>query len=157
MPLLGFCSSFSFSTEEGSTPSVLAVLVLCLQLLLSPFHGRLASARSSYLTCYGTRVDVPVRRWEPDALETAANVQLSIVSLSSLTKTKSSWRLKTHWDQCKSLCHPPPSNQFGLSEMPETDSVDSDRLLTDASLTGSLKPFSNNLALRKSSRLTGGV
>ena len=30
MPSLAFCSSFVFPTEKFSTPSVLAVLVLCL-------------------------------------------------------------------------------------------------------------------------------
>ena len=32
--------------------------------------------------------------------EAAANVQLSIVRLSNLTKRKSSWKLKTHSDPC---------------------------------------------------------
>ena len=46
------------------------------------------------------------------------DVQLSIVRLSNLTKRKSSWRLKTHWDPCDRSPPPPPHrNEFGLSEI----------------------------------------
>ena len=66
---------------------------VCGYWLLSPSHGHLASmpdlANSLRYVC-------SEQWWEPETLETAVDVQISIIRLSKLTKRKSSWRLKTH-------------------------------------------------------------
>ena len=114
---------------------------------LSPSHGHLVSARSSYLTRYGPCVDV--QQWEPEALETATDVQLSIVRPSNLTKRRSSWRLKTHWDPCNRSVTPCIEISSVFPKCLRQTLPDHHRLPTDASLRGSLRPFSNHLA-RKS-------
>ena len=105
---------FVFYTEKSSTPSVLAVLVLCLRLLaFVTVSARPPRVCQIWLTRYG----ICVR--EPSTSETAADVQLSIARLhvSNLTKNKSSWRLKTHWDTCD--CSATPSIEISSVFFPK--------------------------------------
>ena len=85
---------FVFPTEKGSTPSALAVLVLCLRLLAFVTVQRPPRVWQSdiWLTCI--RYMCSAQRYKSS--ETAADVQRSIVRPSNLTKRKSSWRLKKH-------------------------------------------------------------
>ena len=81
--------------------------------------------------------------------ETAADVQLSIDRLSNLTKRKSSWRLKTHWDPCDcsaTLCIEISS---AFPKYLRQTLLDPHRLPTDAGLKSSLRPLSDILALWK--------
>ena len=55
--------------------------------------------------------------------ETAADVQLSINQLSNLTKRKSPWRLKTHWDPCDRSATPCIEISSVFSEIPASDSA----------------------------------
>ena len=95
---------FVFYTEKSSTPSVLAVLVLCLRALaFVTVSAQPPRVCQIWRTRYGTCVQ------EPSTSETAADVQLSIARLSNLTKRKSSWRLKTHRNTCD--CSVKPSSK----------------------------------------------
>ena len=92
-PSLGFC----FPDRKGFRPHLafwLFWFCVCGYWLLSPSYGHLVSAKSGKLEWLATVHVV----YNGKSSETAADVQLSIVRLSNLTKRKSSWRLKTHWD-----------------------------------------------------------
>ena len=92
------------------------------QWLMWPPWGHLASTRAHLNSLQYMCTCTMGRQCEPEALETATDVQLSIVRLSNLTKRKSSWTLKTHWDpyNCSVTLH---QNQFGLSETPASYSA----------------------------------
>ena len=86
---------FVFPTEKGSTPSVLAVLVLCLRL----FTGLLSPSRPPRVCqiCLTCRI-----RYICSVLGNCSwcSALHQSTRLSNLTKRKSPWRLKTHWDPC---------------------------------------------------------
>ena len=130
-PSLGFCflNRTEFNTWRfGCSGIVFAVIGFC---------HRLRTATS--------------RLPEPSTSETAADVQLSIARQSNLTKRKSSWRLKTHWDTRD--CSATPSIEISsvtffpkyLRQTP----LDRHRLPTDAGFKSSLRPLSDPLALWK--------
>ena len=103
---------FVFYTAKSSTPSVLAVLVLCLQsLAFVTVSAQPPRVCHIWLTRYDTCVQ------EPSTSETAADVQLSIARLSNLTKRKSSWRLKTHRNTCD--CSVTPSIEISSFFFPK--------------------------------------
>ena len=79
---------FVFPTEKSSTPSF-----GCSGFVFAVFCHRLtATSRMPDLAT--------IHVYNGETSEAAANVQLSIVRLSNLTKRKSSWKLKTHSDPC---------------------------------------------------------
>ena len=81
-----------FSTQKRVSHQAFWLFWFCVcgHWLLSPSYGHLASARSGWFA-FGT-----CAVYNGKSSETPADVQLSIVRLSTLTKRKSSWRLKTH-------------------------------------------------------------
>ena len=83
---------FVLPTEKGSTPSVLAVLVLCLRL----FTELLSPSRPPRI-CLTCRI-----RYMCSVLGNCSwcSALHQTTRLSNLTKRKSPWRLKTHWDPC---------------------------------------------------------
>ena len=97
---------FVFYTEKSSTPSVLAVLVLCLRSLAfvtvstRPATSRLPDLANllRYIMC--TRaIDIGNCSW-------CSALHRSTINLDEKAR-KSSWRLKTHWDTCD--CSATPS------------------------------------------------
>ena len=112
---------FGFYTEKSSTPSVLAVLVLCLRsLAFVTVSARPPRVCQIWLTRYGTCVQ------EPSTSETAADAQLSIARLSNLTKRPGSlpggWR---HTETLAIVGRPRRSKSvpFFFSEIPASDSA----------------------------------
>ena len=77
----------------------------------------------------------------------AAAVQLPIVQLSNLTKRKSSWGLKTHWDACDCSLTPCIEISSVFPKYLRQTLLDRHRLPTDANLMSSLR--SEILALWK--------
>ena len=75
-----------------------------------------------------------VQRQDAETLETAANVQISIVRLSNLTKGNSPWRLKTYWDPCDRTVMPCMEISLVFPKYVRQTSLDRHKLATDASL-----------------------
>ena len=143
---------FVFYTEKSSTPSVLAVLVLCLRSLafvtVSTRPLRVCPDLATAVTRYGTSCVQ-----EPSTSETAADVriQFSIARLSNLTKRPRSlpggWR---HTETPAIVVRPRPSKSvpFFPKYLRQTP-LDRHRLPTDAGFKSSLRPLSGTLALWK--------
>ena len=114
---------FVFYTEKSSTPSVLAVLVLCLRSLAfvtvstRPLRVCPDLANSlRYIMC--TRaIDIGNCSWCSNSV-----LHRSTIKLDEKAQ-KSSWRLKTHWDTCD--CSATPSIEISsvFSEIPASDSA----------------------------------
>ena len=140
-PSLGFCflNRTEFNTWHfGCSGFVFAVIGFCHRLRTAT--SRLPNLTNSLRT-----------RYTCTRAETAGDVQLSIARLSNLTKRKSSWRLKTHWDTCG--CSATPSIEISsVTFFPKYlrhTPLDRHRLSTDAGFKSSLRPLSDPLALWK--------
>ena len=135
---------FVFPTEKGSTPSVLAVLVLCLRLLAFVMHR---------LTATSCLPDLANSLWKCTTVR-ARKLQLMFSILRSttcikLTKGKSSWRLKPHWDPGDCSATPCIEISSTFPKYLRQTPLDLHRLPTDAGLKSSLRPLSDILALGK--------
>ena len=144
-----FRLGFVFYTEKSSTPSVLAVLVLCLRsLAFVTVSTRPPRVCQIWLTRYGTSCVQ-----EPSTSETAADVQLSIARLSNLTKRSGSLPGGSrHTETPAIVVRPRPSKSAPFfSEIPASDSARPSQVADRRRLffKSSLRPLSDTLALWK--------